>query len=120
MRHNDTTNTENTSKSPQKNTTTNHVVDELFTSLDLKEEDIKTILELADGNTDKLISVLTLTKNYSKQIANLPGFIISALENNYTTKPFNPRKKSDFKNFLERDLNYSELEELIDNDNQDE
>ena len=120
MRHNDTTNTENTSKSPQKNTTTNHVVDELFMSLDLKEEDIKTILESADGNTDKLISVLTSTKNYSKQIGNLPGFIISALENNYTIKPYNPRKKSDFKNFCERDLNYSELEELIDNDNQDE
>ena len=77
----------------------------------LKTKEYKAILEAANNNIELIQEKYELSKKQQK-IENLVGWIIKAIEGNYSD-PIEKRKKTSFNNIEARQYNYEELERQL-------
>lgn len=87
---------------------------EVFSSLGLSDQDIISIVRAASNDIDKCKTALTVLNQQTKEISNIAGWLIKAVENNY--QPISKRpdiKKNSFNNFHQREYDYDELENIL-------
>ena len=77
----------------------------------LKTKEYKAILEAANNNIELIQEKYELSKKQQK-IENLVGWLIKAIEGNYS-EPIEKRKKTSFNNIEARQYNYEELERQL-------
>ena len=77
----------------------------------LKTKEYKAILEAANNNIELIQEKYELSKKQQK-IENLVGWLIKAIEGNYS-EPIEQRKKTSFNNIEARQYNYEELERQL-------
>lgn len=77
----------------------------------LSYKDIRTICEAAGYDLEKVKTAYQVAE-YSSNITNLVGFLVTAIKNEYTV-PVKKRKKNNFNNFEGRDYDFDELEKQL-------
>lgn len=77
----------------------------------LKTKELKAILQAANNDIQLIENKYQLAKK-SKNIENLVGWLVKAIEEDYT-EPVEVKKKSKFNNMQERDYDYEDLEKEL-------
>lgn len=77
----------------------------------LKTKELKAILQAANNDIQLIENKYQLAKK-SKNIENLVGWLVKAIEEDYT-EPVEVKKKSKFNNMPERDYDYEDLEKEL-------
>ncbi len=84
----------------------------LFISEPLPSSDIKAILDSAGLDVGRVKSAYEISKS-QRNIGNLTGWLIKAIENNYQPGISTKGKGNKFNNFQQNEYNFSELEDLM-------
>lgn len=106
--------TKNTTETTTEITTTEEAVVEKtknrLANLKLKEEDIISICKTADFDFNKISQAYNVFLNQTGKINNVVGWLIKAIENNYSSQGINKNK---FTNYNQRDYDMAELEQKL-------
>lgn len=81
-------------------------------SENLKTREYKTLLQAANNNIELIQEKYEMSKKQSKNIENLVGWLIKAIEENYS-EPAKKQKISQFNEIEQRNYNYDELEKQL-------
>lgn len=90
------------------------MIDEVraFIAEDLPTADIKSILENADFNVERVRAAYELSKR-QKRILNLTGWLIKAINENYRPGVSINQRSNSFNNFQQNTYNFEELEDIL-------
>lgn len=102
----------------QKEMDIDNLIDQLreIISENLKTREYKTLLQVANNNIELIQEKYEMSKKQNKNIENLVGWLIKAIEENYS-EPIKKQKVTQFNNIEERKYNYDELEKQLLNTN---
>lgn len=102
----------------QKEIDIDNLIDQLreIISENLKTREYKTLLQVANNNIELIQEKYEMSKKQNKNIENLVGWLIKAIEENYS-EPIKKQKVTQFNNIEERKYNYDELEKQLLNTN---
>lgn len=109
----DNTYTEITTENKTENTTTLDAAHTILKPFSLNEQDIKKIINAANGDSTKIESAVHTLKSSRNKIGNIVGFLLSAIKNNYSSKSYTPTCSNSFNNYSQREYDFDELERRL-------